>query len=749
MRMFTMLLLITFLGLSVQLSAQVAGGAPGADQVTIQEPGQNQIIRAASQVNKTGDFVYSTTTYTFRDLVVFSYFNDSYFTVLDTSGTVIDTVLLNENEYHVFQLYAGVFRVEGNTSFTLLIGDPVTNGVMGYFAVDESGKPLSTRLNTYMPSYNFTGEYFIVFAYNDGTEFTLKDLSTGNTIAAGILNTGEHFQLSGYNSTFIGVFANKPVSALSYTDQGYAIPATNGTFAGTHFYGFSGYIGYWGNGVIVTAYQDSTEYLLLNSDTGDTLMQGFINEGETAVHPVYGDLYWELITDKSVTAMNQPYADWSSSYYYLTRQVDESGHGIGTNFYTPVIAGDMNIFSFDDNNSVEIMNLADSSIVFSGILNEGDSYYFYSAKAVYHITGSGNLSVISSYGGGWGADFVPLNFALGLPDLAVSGEDISFTPDTDNRNPGDAIRLTATVHNYGYVEAQNVQVQFFDGNPEGGQTIGPLMVINSLPAGGESSVVYDWTVPTNPKYHEVYVSVDNKNQIIESNESNNEASKFIISNDDLLPPLTTTIDAPNSVTDMGDSLSFDLFEITVNLFNTGDTTAVNSTAKLVLPEGLVLEGTQDSVKNFGDIEADTSAQHTWTVRIDSLIDDDAYFYSVEVDADNAPFKNVERMLLINRPQAIGDDREGQNIPKTHILVRNYPNPFNPSTTIEYQLPKAGIVQIKIYDVTGRLVERLFNGKQTAGVHTITFNANNFGSGVYFVRVQNETMSAVHKILLTR
>jgi len=79
---------------------------------------------------------------------------------------------------------------------------------------------------------------------------------------------------------------------LSYGDQGYFVPAENGTFTGTNFYGFAGYIGSWPNGIVVTAYSDSTNYLILNTVTGDTIQSGVLNYAEVAAPTITQKTYF-------------------------------------------------------------------------------------------------------------------------------------------------------------------------------------------------------------------------------------------------------------------------------------------------------------------------------------------------------------------------------------------------------------------------------------------------------------------------
>jgi len=74
-------------------------------------------------------------------------------------------------------------------------------------------------------------------------------------------------------------------------------------------------------------------------------------------------------------------------------------------------------------------------------------------------------------------------------------------------------------------------------------------------------------------------------------------------------------------------------------------------------------------------------------------------------------------------------------PTTFGLDQNFPNPFNPSTTIYFQLPKDSRVSLKVYDLLGREVTTLVNEDRAAGYHDARFNAGTVASGVYFYRME--------------
>jgi hypothetical protein len=73
-------------------------------------------------------------------------------------------------------------------------------------------------------------------------------------------------------------------------------------------------------------------------------------------------------------------------------------------------------------------------------------------------------------------------------------------------------------------------------------------------------------------------------------------------------------------------------------------------------------------------------------------------------------------------------------PQTYTLYQNFPNPFNPTTIISYELSKDSRVQLKIYDILGREVMMLADEQQVAGFYQKTFNASRLASGVYIYRL---------------
>jgi predicted acyl esterase len=121
--------------------------------------------------------------------------------------------------------------------------------------------------------------------------------------------------------------------------------------------------------------------------------------------------------------------------------------------------------------------------------------------------------------------------------------------------------------------------------------------------------------------------------------------------------------------------------------------------------------------------------------------------------DGGTYIDLPVVSAAGQPIAYFGENNSDNNATTLTLKQNYPNPFNPTTNIEYSIPDAGKVDLKIYDITGKQVAELVNEVQDAGLHTISFNASRLASGIYFYKINAATakgnFSDVKRMILVK
>jgi len=153
------------------------------------------------------------------------------------------------------------------------------------------------------------------------------------------------------------------------------------------------------------------------------------------------------------------------------------------------------------------------------------------------------------------------------------------------------------------------------------------------------------------------------------------------------------------------------------------------------------------------LEPHFSAEYHYPMTLDSSLFTQGYTYYYRITATDkslipeATTVPETGFFAVNYdPAASVDDGE---VPQSFALEQNYPNPFNPSTTISYTIPKSGRVTLKVYSVLGSEVATLHDGYQSAGTHSVEFNAADLPSGVYFYRLEAGDQSSTKKLLLLK
>lgn len=89
------------------------------------------------------------------------------------------------------------------------------------------------------------------------------------------------------------------------------------------------------------------------------------------------------------------------------------------------------------------------------------------------------------------------------------------------------------------------------------------------------------------------------------------------------------------------------------------------------------------------------------------------------------------------------------IPQSFSLSQNYPNPFNPGTSIKFGIPATGNVSLKVFDISGKLVEEIVNGVMNAGSYDVNFDGSRLSSGVYFYKLQSEGFVETKRMMLIK
>ncbi len=111
-----------------------------------------------------------------------------------------------------------------------------------------------------------------------------------------------------------------------------------------------------------------------------------------------------------------------------------------------------------------------------------------------------------------------------------------------------------------------------------------------------------------------------------------------------------------------------------------------------------------------------------------------------IDTSNASFSIIP-------PSGI--ETENSEIPEEYHLSQNYPNPFNPSTEIEFKVPEASLITLRVFDLLGKEITTLVNEQMQAGVYKVTFEASNLPSGVYFYTLQANNYISTNKMVLLK
>ena len=190
---------------------------------------------------------------------------------------------------------------------------------------------------------------------------------------------------------------------------------------------------------------------------------------------------------------------------------------------------------------------------------------------------------------------------------------------------------------------------------------------------------------------------------------------------------------------------------TVNLLDDAtNATLISSDSFIELKSDGLVQGIQIELEHGDDFsitleDAYISEYYTNGNRTKAIIVTDGT-HSIDKIAD---IKGDYRILSKSAASSDGMVVLNESIVNDFSIGNAFPNPFNPSTTIELELNKESFVSINVYNVAGQLVDKVFAGDLGSSSHTITWNANSYSSGVYFMSVQINDHIETKKLMLVK
>ncbi len=136
------------------------------------------------------------------------------------------------------------------------------------------------------------------------------------------------------------------------------------------------------------------------------------------------------------------------------------------------------------------------------------------------------------------------------------------------------------------------------------------------------------------------------------------------------------------------------------------------------------------------------------VRVNAAPNTTAGAYSINIEGRGTNGTPVHRRTVALTIGLVGIEGVSE-IPNNYELSQNFPNPFNPTTKINYNLKAQTHVKITVFDAMGRLISSLNEGVQEPGSHFITFNGATLSTGVYYYRLETAFFTDTKKMLLIK
>jgi len=164
-----------------------------------------------------------------------------------------------------------------------------------------------------------------------------------------------------------------------------------------------------------------------------------------------------------------------------------------------------------------------------------------------------------------------------------------------------------------------------------------------------------------------------------------------------------------------------------------------------------------TAKDFTTIKYNPDGSQDWIMRFNSVNNGEDISNSIVIDLNGDVYvtgkspteESNDDILTLKYSSITGIEQTFTGNVNQYILYNNYPNPFNPSTQISFNIPKESFVKLKIYDISGKEVQTLVNSVLEPGYHKVSFSPINSSSNIYFYRLETDQFVQTKKMIFIK
>ena len=499
---------------------------------------------------------------------------------------------------------------------------------------------------------------------------------------------------------------------------------------------------------------------------------------------------------------NPTYADIDLYLYNYNQQLVESSTGSsypktinfsGNGWYFLKVKSNSGYWSYDLIWDIEPFNFSNSYFILEGtdtkgvegVINDNSDHYYYSDWSSGQLL---ELSLVGEYGTDFDVYIYNSNYELIASGISTSyPEVVNFTTswptyidvysysgsgeynfEIESGTPTPYFYNVYTINtvdedNDGYYEEWDFEIDVDVPNGQTASTeihitddegndygwFGPFSFTGSLTSDNQEIGTFtdDMVAPDNPPEDVVFTFTLSNGGDIETQ---------TVPVDDPNPPINIDLDLTGGSYFPNPCFLDEDLTINAEITNNGTSTANNVLIEYYLSENNIISQTDHLVgSDYVTLSPGQSGWESITQNLSNVVPPltpgNPYYVGIYMNAQGSYggyWYWTTQLEVIEPPGGVNNNLTSQSI-TDYSLSAPHPNPFNPSTTLSYSLPSPSDVVLTIFEITGREIAQLVDDYKTAGTHNITWNAENFTSGIYFARLTAGDFTQTQKLLLIK